>query len=76
MTNTAHFKAVGDETSPVVIIRDDRGGAVTELQLPGAASEPEQADSALRSAGWSRSSEWTMADDGWVAPVVRLEQRQ
>ncbi|MEV0089024.1 hypothetical protein [Saccharopolyspora sp. NPDC050642] len=51
MTNTAHFKAVGDETSPVVIIRDDRGGAITELQLPGAASEPEQADSALRSAG-------------------------
>ncbi|GAB2752970.1 hypothetical protein GCM10027174_30320 [Salinifilum aidingensis] len=72
MANNAHFVTSGPGAYARVIIRDDRGAPVTELDLPEEVTEPTQADAELRAAGWTRRSdtEWTQADDGWVVPVV------
>lgn len=72
MANNAHFLTAKGGANPRLIVRDDRGAAVTELELPQSVTKPDQADEELRAAGWTRSSsvEWTAADDGWVAPVV------
>ena len=71
MANNAHFVTVS-AGSPWLVIRNDRGAPVTELELPTSVTEPAQADEHLRAAGWTRSAsaEWTKADDGWVVPVV------
>lgn len=68
MANNAHFKTSG--TTPVVIVRDDRGSPITNLELPAGQHNPEHADEQLRAAGWTRSAAWTTADDGYLAPVV------
>ncbi len=70
MANNAHFITAGTRRAPMITVRDDRGAPITELELPAAISEPGEADSELRAAGWSRSADWTTANDGWVAPVV------
>ncbi len=72
MANNAHFIVAAKGNAPKLIVRDDRGAAVVELDLPPSVDEPGQADEHLRSAGWTRSGSvvWTKADDGWVAPVV------
>ena len=70
MVHNAHFVTAQASNAPVIIVRDDRGAAVTELELPAGKTQPEQADEELRAAGWNRSADWTPADDGWVAPVV------
>lgn len=69
IVNNAHL-VIASGGNPVVVIRDDRGAPVTELELPSEVSEPTEADDQLRAAGWSRSADWTTADDGWIAPVV------
>nr|WP_233628739.1 hypothetical protein [Saccharopolyspora sp. HNM0986] len=43
---------------------------VTELAVAGGAEVTEQADEELLAAGWTRSADWSTADDGWLAPVV------
>lgn len=68
MANNAHFNNTG--ATPVVIVRDDRGSPVIELELSDGQPGPEQADERLRTAGWTRSADWTAASDGYVAPVV------
>lgn len=68
MVNTAHF--ITAQATPSVIIRDDRGTPVTQLDLQESVARPEQAEPAMRDAGWARSADWTESDDGWVAPVV------
>lgn len=72
MANNAHFVTSNSGASAKVIVRDDRGIPVTELDLPSSVTEPAQADEELRAAGWARrpSAEWTEADDGWVVPVT------
>ncbi|MGJ7908661.1 hypothetical protein ACOQFL_19515 [Actinopolyspora sp. H202] len=70
MANTAHFITATEDDNPVLTVRDDRGAEVTELELPPTVSEPTEADDELLAAGWSRSADWTTADDGYVAPVV------
>lgn len=70
MVNSAHFISAGTGRGPVITVRDDRGAPITELELPASVSEPGQADTELRAAGWSRSADWAAADDGWIAPVV------
>lgn len=34
MANTAHYIAASTERNPVIVIRDDRGAEVVELELP------------------------------------------
>ena len=68
MANNAHFKTSG--TTPFVIVRDDRGSPITNRELPAGQHRPEHADEQLRAAGWTRSADWTTADDGYLAPVV------
>lgn len=72
MANNAHFITAKGDAKPRVVVRDDRGAAITELELPESVTKPDEVDEELRAAGWSRSSsvQWTEADDGWVAPVV------
>ncbi|MBA8825919.1 hypothetical protein FHX42_003285 [Saccharopolyspora lacisalsi] len=70
MANTAHYIAASAEHAPVITVRDDRGAEIVELQLPHSTTEPGQAEEELRAAGWTRSAEWTTANDGWVAPVM------
>ncbi|PRW64189.1 hypothetical protein [Actinopolyspora mortivallis] len=70
MVNTAHFRLGDTAANPSVIVRDDRGAEVVELELPATIGEPVEADEELRAAGWNRSADWTTTDDGWVAPVV------
>ncbi len=69
MASNAHFinSAIGQ---PTLVVRDDRGAPIVELELQNTVAETGQADEELRTAGWVRSAEWTTADDGWVAPVV------
>lgn len=69
MANNAHLIHATDGRSTVVV-RDDRGMPVTELAVAGGAAVTEQADEELLSAGWTRSADWSTADDGWLAPVV------
>lgn len=72
MANNAHFITASGRANPRLVVRDDRGAAVTELELPQSITVPEQAEDELRAAGWTRSDSvaWTEADDGWVAPVM------
>ncbi|GAA2350282.1 hypothetical protein GCM10009854_30090 [Saccharopolyspora halophila] len=70
MTNTAHFISAKSGRTPVVTVRDDRGSPITEIELPESISSPGEAENTLRDAGWTRSADWSAADDGWVAPVV------
>lgn len=72
MANNAHFVTAQSGSGPKVIVRDDRGVPVTELDLPSSVTEPAQADDELRAAGWTRrdSTDWSEASDGWVVPVV------
>ncbi|WP_243791840.1 hypothetical protein [Saccharopolyspora gloriosae] len=70
MANNAHFITANTGGVPAVIVRDDRGTPVTKLELPAEKSTPEQADEELAAAGWTRETDWTAADDGWVVPVV------
>lgn len=69
MANTAHFITV-TTSNPTIVVRDDRGASVIELEMPTGTTENDRADEELRTAGWSRSTDWTKAADGWVAPVV------
>ncbi|GAB3282560.1 hypothetical protein [Parasphingorhabdus pacifica] len=69
MAHTAHVLSAGKDQGPVIVVRDDRGATVTELQLP-ANEEATAADDELRAAGWERSADWSTASDGWLAPVV------
>lgn len=68
MANNAHFNTTG--TTPLVIVRDDRGSPVENLELSAGRTGQDDADERLRTAGWTRSAAWTTADDGYVAPVV------
>lgn len=69
MANNAHF--ISDRSAaPTVIVRDDRGVPVTQLDLPDSTTSPGQAEAAMLGAGWIRSADWTQSDDGWLAPVV------
>lgn len=70
MANNAHFIRSRTRGGPTIIVRDDRGSPITELELPASMSEPAQADDELLAAGWSRSADWSATDDGWFAPVV------
>ncbi|GAA3362929.1 MULTISPECIES: hypothetical protein [Saccharopolyspora] len=70
MANNAHFITANSGGPPVVVVRDDRGSPVTELELPAGDARIERADAELGAAGWTREVEWTAADDGWVVPVV------
>ncbi|TWF95400.1 hypothetical protein FHU35_12395 [Saccharopolyspora dendranthemae] len=72
MANNAHLVTAGESPGSWLVIRDDRGSTITELELPHSVTEPAQAEKHLHEAGWSRSAsaEWTRADDGWVVPVV------
>lgn len=69
MANNAHFINM-TTGNPTIVVRDDRGASVIELELPAGAAEAGRADEELRAAGWSRSADWSTAADGWVAPVV------
>lgn len=69
MANNAHFINTTPGT-PTIVVRDDRGASIVELELQNSVAESGQADDELRAAGWTRSADWTTADDGWVAPVV------
>ncbi len=69
MANNAHFVNTGQGT-PTIVVRDDRGASIVELDLQNHVAETGQADDELKQAGWVRSADWTTADDGWVAPVV------
>jgi hypothetical protein len=68
MVNSAHFITAGARR---IVVRDDRGTAVTEVDLPASVTSPAHADEELHAAGWRRSGDtaWTEADDGWVVPV-------
>lgn len=67
MAHNAHF-FVTDAPTPTLEVRDDRGAALTELELsPNTVTDP---DTELRAVGWSRSADWTTTSDGWTAPVV------
>jgi hypothetical protein len=68
MANNAHF--INAPQEPTIVIRDDRGASVVELELPVNVREPASVDDELRAAGWTRTAEWTTTDDGWIAPVV------
>ena len=69
MANNAHF-INATNGHPTIVVRDDRGASITELELQNAVAAEGQADDELQIAGWVRSADWTEADDGWVAPVV------
>lgn len=73
MADNAHLVTSGDRDSPTLVVRDDRGSPIVEIDLPDSVSEPSQADDELRAAGWTRSGNvpWTEANDGWVVPVER-----
>lgn len=73
MARTAHYRAAGTDSAPMITVRDDRGIPDRELELPPAIENPNDADGELRAAGFSRSADWTQVDDGWVAPVVPAE---
>lgn len=67
MVHNAHFSVEGSRI-PTIKVRDDRGAAITELELPSnTITDP---DAELRDAGWSRSADWSTTSDGWVAPVA------
>lgn len=68
MANNVHFIHAANGRS-TLIVRDDRGSPVKTLELPSDAAE-DQADAELQAVGWTRSADWTTADDGWAAPVV------
>lgn len=70
MVNNAHLIRSPARGGPALIVRDDRGSPITELELPASVSEPAQADEELLAAGWSRSADWSATNDGWFAPVV------
>lgn len=70
MANTAHFISAKAGRAAVITVRDDRGSPITEIELPESPSSPGETDETLRNAGWTRSSDWSTADDGWVVPVV------
>jgi hypothetical protein len=70
MANTAHFISAKSGQTPIITVRDDRGSPITEIELPNSISNPGESEETLRNAGWTRSADWTAADDGWVAPVV------
>ena len=70
MANTAHFISAKSGQAPVITVRDDRGSPITEIELPESTSSPGETDETLRNAGWTRSADWSTADDGWVVPVV------
>jgi hypothetical protein len=69
MANNAHF-INASQGSPTIVVRDDRGASVVELELPATMRDTAPVDDELRAAGWTRTAEWSTADDGWIAPVV------
>ncbi|GAB3292381.1 hypothetical protein [Parasphingorhabdus pacifica] len=57
MACTAHLLTMTTQPEPAVVVRDVHGGARSEVALAPIAT-PDEADTELHSAGWTRQAEW------------------